>query len=195
MEKDDLKASDILLAEFCYGQETAAQAMEDRHKMVNYYLIIVGVLLNAVATLMKGEVASDIFSGDEIKYAISALLFTLFIIGVLYILKLVRLREAWGGSAKMMNGIKKYYDENLEDHELIPRVLTWNHKSYEKHIKLNGCKTLFFYSAFLIMLIDSLALGGGVFFITFNLYYTAPFFVLSMVIQFFLYRSMLKDKK
>lgn len=192
MAKEVLKASDILLAEFGYGQETAAQAMEDRHKMVNYYLIIVGVLLNAVATLLKGEVASTVIDGDKPTYAISALLFTLFIIGVLYVLKLIRLRDAWGGSAKMMNTIKKYFDDNIEDHDLIPDVITWNHISYEKYIKLNGCKTLFFYSAFLIMLIDSLALGGSLFFICPEWYYIIPFFLASMLIQFLLYRTMLK---
>ncbi len=193
-EKKDLQASDILLAEYNYGQETAAQAMEDRHKMVNYYLLIVGVLLNAVATLMKGEVSSSSLANIKIEYAVSAVLFTLFIIGVLYILKLVRLREAWGNSAQMMNGIKKYYDEHIEGHTLIPDVITWNHISYKKYIKLNGCKTLFFYSAFLIMLIDSLALGGAVFFLRPEWYAVGPFFAASLLIQFFLYRSMLKGK-
>ena len=79
---ETLEPNKILIAEFGYAQETAAQAMEDRHKMVNYYLIIVGVLLNAVATLTTKSKSDEnlLLAPEQLKYAASAFLFTLFII-------------------------------------------------------------------------------------------------------------------
>ncbi len=189
-----LSPTDILMAEYRYAQETAAQAMDDRHKVVNYFLLIVGVLLNAVAILLGGEVKSSALTVENLDYAISAVLFTLFIIGVLYLLKLVRLRQAWRDSMHVLNDIKQYYHNKLENHNLIPDAFRWNRESFQKNIKLNGCKTLFFYSAFLIMLIDSLALGGSIFFIEDNWYFICSFLLASMVIQFFMYRTQLKDK-
>ncbi len=187
-----LNANDILIAEFEYVKDTASQAMEDRHKMVNYYLIIVGVLLNAVATLLtSGEDAEKLIMSEElIRYATFSLLFTLFILAILYLLKLIRLRLAWFESALAMNQIKDYYKKNVEILNLKPLPFRWTTSTLKK-MKLNKNDTLFCYSAVLIILIGTLALCGSLFFIRTPIKFLPLFFVLSFGFQFALYKTKL----
>lgn len=190
--ENGLNANDILIAEFEYAKDTASQAMEDRHKMVNYYLIIVGVLLNAVATLLTSSQEAEklMMSEDLIRYAVFSLLFTLFILGILYLLKLIRLRLAWFESALAMNQIKDYYKKNAALLTLKPLPFRWTTESLKK-MKLNKNDTLFCYSAVLIILIGTLALCGSLFFVPLPFEFLPVFFILSLGFQFALYKTKL----
>jgi hypothetical protein len=190
--ENGLNANDILIAEFEYAKDTASQAMEDRHKMVNYYLIIVGVLLNAVATLLTSSKEAEklMMSENLIRYAVFSLLFTLFILGILYLLKLIRLRLAWFESALAMNQIKDYYKKNAAVLNLKPLPFRWTTTSLKK-MKLNKNDTLFCYSAVLIILIGTLALCGSLFFVPLPFEFLPVFFILSLGFQFALYKTKL----
>lgn len=190
-----LNPNEILRAEFDYARETAAQAMEDRHKMVNYFLIIVGVLLNAVATLMVNgdKIKSDVLS-HPVKFVICALLFTLFVMGILYLLKLIRLRAAWHNSALAMNKIKDYYNERMPGLQLIPHAFRWTTESLSS-MNMGKCGTLFFYSALLIILFDTLALSGCLIFCEQPIWLITLIFAGSMLFQIALYKTMLSKLK
>jgi hypothetical protein len=191
-----LSVDKILMAEFKYAQETAAQAMEDRHRMVNYYLIIVGVIMNVIVGLMKesDRVSGGWISAEESQWLIVILFLTLFIVGILYLYKLIRLRWMWYGSAEVMNKIKDYYDENLGKYHLKEKAFIWTTKTL-KAMKLGSCKTLYFGSAILIILINAMSLSGAVYFLWRNLLYGISAFVIFSVLEVLFYKIMLKREK
>jgi len=148
---------EILIAEFNYARETAAQAMEDRHKMVNFFLIIVGILASAIGILLKGEWHIEFLdSSTSQRIGISILLFFVFIIGVLYLLKLIRLRTAWFDSALCMNHIKDYYNDNFPKWELKAKAFRWTRETLIRQ-DISKLRTLFGYSAILVILVDTAA--------------------------------------
>jgi len=103
-DQKHLEASDILGWEFEYARTTASEAMQDRHTMVNFYLLVAGILTSGVVALL-GQGAD----ANLPKATGTALLWLLCGIGWLYFLKLIRLRQAWRDSAQAMNQIKGFY--------------------------------------------------------------------------------------
>ena len=79
------------MAEFNYAREAAAQAMNDHQKLVNFYLIIVGLLITAVAHLLgmlnSGSIDESVANVSRTN-ASSILLGLLFLIGFLSLMKL-----------------------------------------------------------------------------------------------------------
>ena len=188
---------EILIAEFNYARETAAQAMEDRHKMVNFFLIIVGILASAIGILLKGDLQTEsLDSLTSQRIAISVLLFFVFIIGVLYMLKLIRLRSAWFDSALCMNHIKDYYNDNMPKWELKAKAFRWTRETLIRQ-DISKLRTLFGYSVILIILVDPFA------FLAFLLVSIGPgkavfIGILSMVVLFLqiaFYKSALSEKR
>jgi ADP-ribose pyrophosphatase len=100
--EDGLSASDILGWEYAYIGTTASEAMQDRHQMVNFYLLATGIVVTGVVAIVAGERPVP-------GMAAPALLWLLLAIGWVYFLKLVQLRKAWYGSALAMNRIKQFY--------------------------------------------------------------------------------------
>ena len=150
-----LKGSDILGWEFEYARITASEAMRDRHTMVNYYLLAVGVVATGVVGSLAGGTRLPAFSG-------TLLLWLLCWVGWLYFLKIVRLRQAWHDSARTMNRIKDFYIQHVR--EVAPQVLRSAFR-WQTHTlpAVDKPWTLYFYSTLLIGLLDSVAyvLGGA----------------------------------
>jgi hypothetical protein len=84
------------------------------------------------------------------------LLWILCAVGWLYFLKIIRLRQAWHDSARAMNQIKEFFiqhDQHFESEELRP-AFRWQPHTLPPPDKP---WTVFFYSALLIALLDSMA--------------------------------------
>lgn len=191
----NLNPEKILIAEFEYARETAAQAMDDRHKMVNFYLIIVGVIFTAVASLLSTVKKSSL--GESIAdvpwtCVTSVLLAALFLVGFLYLMKLIRLRQAWRDSALSMNQIKDYYSKRLGRYRLNKFAFRWTTRTLPSANKL---WTVFFFSALLIVLLDSLALMGSLLLAGIFAYIIIIAGLLSGVIQIGLYMYLLREDK
>jgi hypothetical protein len=191
-----LSADKILMAEFKYAQETAAQAMEDRHRMVNYYLLIVGVIMNVIVRLMKesDQVSEGWISAEESQWMIVILFLTLFIVGVLYLQSVIRLRWMWYGSAEAMNKIKDYYHENLGEFHLKESAFIWTTETLRK-MKLGSAATLYFGLALVIIGINALSLSGAVYFLFRNIVTAFLAFTVFVVLEILFYKIMLKRKK
>jgi len=153
--KSLLPASDILKLEFEYARTTASEAMQDRHTMINFYLLVAGVVVSGVVAVL-GQNAG-------LPKAVGAMLLWLLCgIGWLYFLKIIRLRQAWHDSAKAMNQIKEFYFRHAK--EFDPDVLRGAFR-WQSHTLPAPDKpwTVFFYSAALIAFLDSVAyVAGGV---------------------------------
>jgi hypothetical protein len=152
-EQKHLDASDILGLEFGYAHATASEAMQDRHTMINFYLVVTGVIASGVVAVLGQEAGLP-------KAAGTVLLWLLCGVGWLYFLKLIRLRQAWHDSAQAMNRIKDFYIHHAEDFEpdVLRSAFRWKAETLPPPDKP---WTVFFYSAMLIGFLDSVAYVAG----------------------------------
>jgi len=151
--KEFLDSSDILSWEFEYARFTASEAMLDRHTMVNFYLLVTGVLVSGVVGVLAQNTGLP-------KAAGTLLLWLLCGIGWLYFLKIIRLRQAWHGSARAMNKIKDFYIQHVKDFkpDELREAFVWKTETLPPPDKP---WTVFFYSAVLIAFLNSVAYVAG----------------------------------
>ena len=190
-----LNSADILGWEFEYARFTASEAMQDRHTMVNFYLLAFGVIATGVLAILSRE-------ADLPQSIGTLLLWILCAVGWLYFLKIIRLRQAWHESARAMNQIKEFFiqhDEHFEPEELRP-AFRW-----QPHTLPSPDKpwTVFFYSAVLIALLDSMAYVLGAALLDLNLSLIIPpvdlglyliFGIGFLVFHIWLYFAFLKNR-
>lgn len=147
---DSLDSSDILGLEFEYARITASEAMRDRHTMMNYYLLIVGIASTGVINILKS---------DKYQHGIGTMiLWILCGVGWFYFLKIVRLREAWYDSAQTMCKIKDFYVEHSENPTILKSAFRWRTQTLPRP---DRPWTLYFLSAMLIAFLDSVAYAAG----------------------------------
>lgn len=162
-DQTGLPPEDVLAMEFEYARITASEAMNDRHTVVNFYLLLTGVVVSAVVALINADRPAG-FLTDALPYVGMALLWALCIVGGLYLLQIIRLRQAWRGSAKTMNQIKAFYIANAAHFEpqQFSQAFRWRMETLPPAEKL---WTIHFFSAALIALLNSLVyIGGGLLF-------------------------------
>ena len=159
-EKRVLAASDILGWEFEYARTTASEAMQDRHTMINYYLLVVAVVASGVTAVVTQK---DLEVG--VSWTVGTLLlWVLCGVGWFYFLKIIRLRQAWHDSARAMNQIKEFFFQYATefDAEELRKAFRW-----QGHTMPSPGQpwTVFFYSAMLIGFLDAVAFVVGGFLI------------------------------
>lgn len=153
----DLNPDAILTAEFEYIAGTAAQATEDRARLTSFFLVAVGSL---VAAVLSAQVETlQILS---VYLAFAAFFFILALDGLLTILQLVRLRQAWCESVAAMNVIKEYYIRRMPAHKLTEAFL-WRTSTIPARYKAGSISHLLAVQVALIsagMLGAATAFGG-----------------------------------
>jgi len=151
--ENPLAARDILGWEFEYARFTASEAMQDRHTMVNFYLLVTGVLVSGVVGVLTQNTGLP-------KAAGTLLLWLLCGIGWLYFLKIIRLRQAWHDSARAMNKIKDFYIQHVKDFkpDELREAFLWKAETLPPP---DRPWTVFFYSAVLIAFLNSVAYVAG----------------------------------
>jgi 8-oxo-dGTP pyrophosphatase MutT (NUDIX family) len=103
-----LRLDNMLLEEFNYANVTAYQAMEDRARIFNLFLILIGVVASAVFAIYQ---VGKQLGGDQTNLTllvVALLLIGAFLGGVFFVMQ-IQVRKAWRGSAIAMNTIKDYY--------------------------------------------------------------------------------------
>jgi len=145
---------EIALREFEYIRETMAQAMNDRHTLVNYFLLAAGVVIAAIGVVYGEEGMKYSPYKSQITIAIS-LVFGF--VAWIYLLKIVRLRQAWCESCTAMNRIKQFFLVNvgLEDDAPTSPFL-WKSSTIPRAAKKGN---VFHLAALLISFISALAVG------------------------------------
>jgi hypothetical protein len=180
--------------EYEYVRTTASEAMQDRHTMINFYLILVGVVASGVlANLDK----LDGWHGGA-----TLLLWSVCAIGWFHFLILVRLREAWHHSVKTMLKIRDFCIWNNEKikPELLIQGFPWCQETLPA---ANKPWSVFFYSALLIGFLDSMAfvVGGHLLAVeqhTVSIVFTSLLVFFGIVLFNFhirIYNSLLEDPK
>ena len=149
-----LNLSAILLREFDYAKETAAQAMDDRLTLLNYFLLSAGVVVAGIGVMVSKEGGYDFPYRDESIIALS-LIFNM--VGWVYFLNQVRLRQAWCESARAMNHIKQVFLENCEyAQEKGKAAFRWSVENMPPPPKK---MTVFYFSALLISILSAFAIA------------------------------------
>lgn len=152
-----LNIENMLLAEFNYASTTAYQAMEDRARTFNLYLLIFGVLASGLGALYQ---LGNKLGPTTATFAL-ALLIASGIMGVLFFLQLIRLRQAHRNSSIAMNVIKEYYIEHFK--EKIPDIedaFWWRFKTMPTGEKLRNVTFMICYT---VAMLASLCFAAAAF--------------------------------
>lgn len=145
---------EIALREFDYAKETAAQAMDDRLTLVNYFLLSAGVVLAGFGVMVSYEGGARFAYRYEMLIALG-LLFNA--VGWVYFLQIVRLRQAWCESARSMNHLKQLFAKNAELlAESAANAFRWQMLSIPRAPKK---MTVFYLSALLISIMNAAAVS------------------------------------
>ncbi len=150
----NLEPGQVLEQEFEYARETAMQAQNDRTVVVNLYLILVGAVGSLILALPSLSQSGRVNLPTQ---AMGIFFILIAHIGFLTLFKLIRLRQAWHESARAMNTIKQYYAERFPG---LERAFYWQVTTIPRHDKP---WTITFILSLMVILIDSVALGGGLF--------------------------------
>jgi hypothetical protein len=143
---DRLTPDEILSTEFEYIAQTAFQAHEDRARVTTFYLISAGTFVAAILGAQVDDLA------QPFNLAFAALFAVLSAMGLLTLLQLVRLREAWFESVTAMNQIKEYYVEHLTGDDL-QSAFRWRMKTIPSKFKR--------WSVAYLLALQVSVLGGG----------------------------------
>ena len=156
--RNTLEGSDILGLEFEYARTSASGAMQDRHHMMHYYLLVFGIVISGVVAILKTD--GSLLDCIEKETIATMLLWLLCGVGWFYFLAVVRLRQAWYDSARAMNQIKEFYIQHTKefDADVFRDVFLWQTQTLPA---ANRTWTLNFNTATLIGFLDSVAYVAG----------------------------------
>jgi hypothetical protein len=154
LQENAFAFSKLLLKEFDYIKETAAQAMNDRHTIVNYFIIISGAFITIIGSRFFGSTA--IFTDTKYISIITGASLVINFIGWVYFMHLIRLRQAWCDSATAMNQIKEFFVINGRVPDDIARsAFLWDIKTLPKAGKKSNVS---YYSTMLISFVSAIFL-------------------------------------
>ncbi len=150
--------SGFLASEFDYIAQTAFQAQEDRARVSTFYLVSVGSLIGAILGTPFNE-------QPNFPYWLFSVIFALIsVFGLLTILQLVRLRQAWYESARAMNQLKRFFLERAGEIPLKD-ALRWREETLPKAAK--GW-SISFLLTLQVALLDGVTLGAAILYLGWN---------------------------
>lgn len=144
-------AIDIISAEHGYIAQTAFQANEDRARASQYFFVTFATLVAALlSTQVNGANQSQLYLTFVVIFGL------LSVLGLITILQLVRLRQAWLESVRAMNQIKaKVVAEQPE----LAGYFRWTAESVPPPLKP---WSFGFFQAVSVSLLSGLAIGAAV---------------------------------
>lgn len=152
LQENAFEFSNLLTKDYDYIRDTLTQAMNDRHTMVNYFLLITGAIFTIIFSNLNAESLQDL----QVKRLLMIVALIVNFIGWIYFMHIVRLRQAWHGSALALNQIKEFYIQNGRVPDDIARsAFLWDTKTVPRAGRKSN---VFYYSAVLISFIASLSL-------------------------------------
>lgn len=175
MKTKQLTEAEVKLLELEYGyiKTTIEQTIDDRYKLLSFY-IGVG---STVATILVGILTFG--SGDQTGSAlfkelgIAALAIVMWMVGVLFTLMFVRLRQAWHSAVTSLNKIKAFMVANSQND--LGEAIRW---TQDKLPALDKWWNIHFYSVVMINIVS------GIFFSAFCVLTTLHAFAITWAIVF-----------
>ncbi|MBX7253195.1 MAG: hypothetical protein K1X50_14535 [Candidatus Promineofilum sp.] len=153
-KRPDELARAIITAEYSYVAQTAFQANEDRARAWQYFFVTFATLIAALlSTQIEGIDRRQLYLTFVIIFALLAGL------GLITILQLVRLRQAWLESVRAMNKIK---DRLIADDSELATYFRWTAATVPPAFKL---RSFGFLQAVSVALLSGLAVGAAIAFV------------------------------
>jgi hypothetical protein len=185
-----LSPNSLLQSEFSYVAQSAFQANEDRARVTTFYLVNLG---SFVAALYSSQMANSVQADTAVLFA--GLFLILSVTGVLTILQLIRLRQAWFESVAAMNQIKEYYQAHFPALKL-EQAFRWNRHSMPQAFKAWSVSYLLVMQ---VALLSGVSLGAAVYYFGlmagYSLWLGALLAgLLYVVFQMLFYRRMLRER-
>jgi len=141
----------IVAAEFNYIAQTAFQANEDRARAWQYFFVTFATL---IAALLSTQVADGF---RQQLYLTFVVIFSLLaVLGLITIVQLVRLRQAWLESVRAMNQIK---ERLIADDPSLADYFRWHNATVPPAFKW---RSFGFLQALSVALLSGLAVGAAV---------------------------------
>lgn len=151
LQENAFEISKLMIHEFDYIQGTADQAMNDRHTMINYFILITGAVISIIGSKFLNLDISTL-TADKVTFLV-VISFFLNIIGWIYFMHLIRLRQAWWSSAEAMNQIKEFFITNGRVPDDIARsAFLWDSRTIPRAGKKSN---VFYYSTVLVAFVSS----------------------------------------
>ncbi len=144
-------ARSIIAAEFGYVAQTAFQANEDRARAWQYFFVTFATL---IAALLSAQVETSVRQQLYITFAIIFALLSA--LGLITVLQLARLRQAWLESVRAMNQIK---DQLIAADPALADFFRWRNSTIPPAFKR---RSFGFLQAVSVALLSGLALGAAV---------------------------------
>lgn len=144
-------ANDLITAEHNYIAQTAFQANEDRARASQYFFVTFGTLIAALLSVqVPGMDSARLYTTFVIIFALLSGL------GLITILELVRLRQAWLESVRAMNQIK---EQLIARDPALAAYFRWRMDTIPSAFKL---RSFGFLQALSVALLSGLSLGAAV---------------------------------
>ncbi len=150
-KRPDELARAIITAEYSYVAQTAFQANEDRARAWQYFFVTFATLIAALlSTQIEGIDRRQLYLTFVVIFALLAGL------GLITILQLVRLRQAWLESVRAMNKIK---ERLMADDPALAAYFRWTAATVPSPFKL---RSFGFLQAVSVALLSGLATGAAI---------------------------------
>jgi hypothetical protein len=144
-------ARSVVAAEYGYIAQTAFQANEDRARAWQYFFVTFATL---IAALLSTQVAAAVRQQLYLTFVVIFSLLT--VLGLITVLQLVRLRQAWLESVRAMNQIKARL---MADDPALAAYFRWTNATVPPPFKL---RSFGFLQALSVALLSGLAVGAAV---------------------------------
>jgi ADP-ribose pyrophosphatase len=197
----------MLMEEFNYAGISAYQAYEDRARMFNLYLLLMGVLASGLGALYQLGGGLQAFT-PPLTFG---LLFIAGSLGIVFFVQLIRLRQAHRDSLITMNLIKAHYIRTFTpQYEHLQNVFNWRLETIPSDERVGS---ITFLISFAVAFLDSICLGAAVFFgytilfvsgglpkidnasLAIGLLAAAVALVLAAIVQIVIYRRILSKRR
>ncbi len=150
-EPDHDLARQVIAAEYAYIAQTAFQANEDRARAWQYFFVTFATL---IAALLSTQVAAAI--QQQLYLAFVVIFALLAALGLITVVQLVRLRQAWLGSVRAMNHIKA---QLIAADPALAAYFLWTQDTVPPAFKW---RSFGFLQALSVALLSGLAVGAAV---------------------------------
>lgn len=155
-----LKIESLLLEEYNYASVTAYQALEDRARMFNLYLLLFGVVASGLGAIYQFGGPPGNTGSNFIQVLIVTLLIVGGLLGFAFFVKLIRLRQAYRESLICMNLIKEFYIQQFQKQmPQVTRAFRWRLKTIPAGERFGSVTFVVCYT---VALLGSLCFGGAV---------------------------------
>ncbi len=150
-EPDEELGRNVIAAEYGYIAQTAFQANEDRARAWQYFFVTFATLIAALLSTQVGEgVRQQLYLTFVVIFVLLAVL------GLITILQLVRLRQAWLESVRAMNQIK---ERLIADDPSLADYFRWRNATIPPAFKW---RSFGFLQALSVALLSGLSVGAAV---------------------------------